>query len=159
MVWPWKPLANAESFHLFSAAWDFIRSSFGLKRTPHLLLTQVTQIGRCGVLNLEPSLCFWVFSEVLSHIKNPMAFLAAMPASSRPSSVSKIPLWRNGVAEPVSNKFERQSDIFNEECCQTIFEQFWKCHLVMMLFRSQKWLLIHGLHLVQKSDTKLIFKE
>ena len=41
-----------------------------------------------------------------------MAFRAAMPTSSRPSSVSKIPLWRNGVAEPVSNKFERQSDIF-----------------------------------------------
>ena len=93
-----------------------MRSSFGLKRTPHLLLTQVTQIGRCGVLNLEPNLCFWVFSEVLSHIRNPIAFLAAMPISSRSASfsVTVTPLWRNGVADPVSNKFERQSDIFKE---------------------------------------------
>ena len=42
--------------NLFSALWDFIRSSLGLNKTPQLLLMQVTQIGRTGVLNLEPSL-------------------------------------------------------------------------------------------------------
>ena len=73
------------SRYLFSALCDFIRSSLGLKRTPQLLLMQVTQIGRSGVLNLEPRLRRPVCSSSPSQTRNPMSVLPMIPTLSAPN--------------------------------------------------------------------------
>ena len=71
--------------NLFSALCDFIRSSLGLNKTPQLLLMQVTQIGRTGVLNLEPSLSNSVWSSSPSQTSNPISFLSTIPSLPSPN--------------------------------------------------------------------------
>ena len=66
-------------FCLFSALWDFRRSILGLKRTPHWSLTQLTQIGRDGVLSREPTFRFLLTFPFSYQARNPISFLSEIP--------------------------------------------------------------------------------